>query len=229
MKRLIHQLCVLLVLPALVGCYQDFYDETVEAGYLVIEGDTTNNPVTLEQGIQLIDSLIATEPWPHPFNDSLARRDSSAIGYLYLTKVSHEYYHKKDTVAAALAYFDALPWLPASRPRPKADVTRRFAETLADAMFHTHSTNSATMVYQAFERAKQLALAYGDPYYVNLADSSYKAVARQVLTMPDSVRIAFGPAPDRPTHMPWVLATLAAAFIASVAGCWKEEGTTNTS
>lgn len=45
-------------------------------------------------------------------------------------------------------------------------------------------------------------------------DSSYKAVARRVLTMPDSVRAAFGPAPDRSARIPWVLATLAAAFIA---------------
>ena len=132
-------------------------------------------------------------------------------------------YYGGDTTAAVFAYLDLLPWLAVFPPGPQADNTRRLAETIGDAVDLTHSPNMARLSYQAFERAKRLALDHGDPHYIHLADSSYKAASRQVMAMPDSVRHAFGPPPDRPIRIPWVLATLAAAFIAaSVAGKgWK--------
>lgn len=171
-----------------------------------------------------VDSLLAQGPSIRFWNDSLARRDSTMYSSMLLMRMSDEFYHN-DTTSAVYAYFDVLPWLEGVELWLQADHAIRFAGTLGDAMSVTHSPNMARLTYQAFERAKRLSLDHGDTTQYHLADSSYKAVARQVLTMPDSVRAAFGPPPDRPARIPWVLATLAAAFIAaSVTGGWRWKG-----
>lgn len=142
-----------------------------------------------------------------------AKADSKAVGYLYMIRMSHEYF-AKDTLKSVFTYMEGLGWMQAFGNSPMVDGTRRYAEVIGSAIIASNSPNMARLSFQVFERAKQLAFDYGDPQYIHLADSSYRAVARQVLTMPDSVRVAFGPPPERPARIPWVLATLAAAFIA---------------
>lgn len=172
------------------------------------------------EAMHLVDSLLIGEPNMRFWNASHAHKDSIGWARLHLTRVQDLYYFG-DTTAAVFAYLDVLPWLTAFAPGPQADNIRRLAETIADAVDLTHSPNMARLSYQVFERAKRLALDYGDLQYIHLADSSYRVVARQVMTMPDSVRAAFGPAPERPARVPWALATFAAAFFAaSIAGGW---------
>lgn len=174
-----------------------------------------------QEAIRLRESIMAKGPYVRAWNDSLARIDSLGYAWLYISRVSNYFYHHQDTTHAVFAFLEGLPWFESMTVEIRGDHVRRFAETVGYAISATHSPNMARLTYQAFERAKRLALDHGDPMYIHLADSSYKATARQVLTMPDSVRAAFGPAPERPARIPWVLATLAAAFIAaSVTGGW---------
>lgn len=171
------------------------------------------------------DSLLQLGPSIRYHSDSLARVDSAWWGWLLMGRVADLYYYR-DTVMAVYAYLEAWPWTTSWSQAGRVEEQRRFAETLGDAINVTQSPYIAKMAYPAFERAKQMALAYGDSQYYRLADSSYRAVAGQVLTMPDSIRVAFGPPPDRPARVPWVLVTLAAAFIAiGVAGGWGGKAT----
>lgn len=203
-------LSVFLVLPLLVGCQNQMYDDIIATGHLVTSGDS----LKIERGMQQLDSLLATNLRPHLFNDSLARRDSSAIAFLYLSKLSYEYYHTHDTVAAALTYFDAQPWLRVASPETRADEARRFAETIGDALVASSSPNMARLAYTAFQEAEQYAWQISNFTLSALVDSSRLALKAQLEGMPDSVRLAFAPLPA-PASSP--LPAVLVAFVAFIA------------
>lgn len=182
-----------------------------------------SNPLYLD-AVRRRDSLFAYGPSiRHLQGDSVMHADSVMYANIVLNRISDEIYGiDGDTLKAAFTYLHYLPWLSVFPAARRAEEVRFYAETLGDAIGITLSPNMVKMTYQAFTHARQIALLSGDTTLLHLADSSYKAVARRVLTMPDSVRAAFGPAPDRPARVPWVLATLAATFIAaSVASGWR--------
>lgn len=176
--------------------------------------------VRFQDAAKRLDSLFQVGPRIRYYSDSLAQEDSIVFAGIVRRTLS-AIYNQRDTTLAVFTYLEHQPWMQVLGIQSQADEARMHASVSGEALEITQSPNMARLSYQAFERAKRLALASEDPRLYNLADSSYRAVARQVMTMPDSVRAAFGPAPERPARIPWVLATLAAAFIAaSVAGSW---------
>lgn len=162
-----------------------------------------------------VDSILSAPRQVRYWNDSLARRDSMVVAMFYRFRTSDLFYYR-DTTRAVFAYWEAMPWFRSFSPKGQASEMLRYAITISATADFSFTSNISRLSYQAFEHAKQLALASGDTTGYHHADSSFKAVARRVLTMPDSVRAAFGPPPNRPARIPWVLATLAAAFIAGI-------------
>lgn len=219
------------VLPILLlGC-KDGYGPTIDAANMAMfeagqrAGQETSDrserdalikaDPSFKAAVRTIDSLYALGPHVRSMRrDSIAHVDSLAWAKVILQTMRMKYHLRRDTIGAVFTYLQYYDYLDAVPMAGRVDEVRRYAGTVGSVLEQTLSPNMARIAYYAFERAKRLALDYGDPHYIHLADSSYRAVARQVMTMPDSVRAAFGPPPDRPARVPWVLATLAAAFIA---------------
>lgn len=174
-----------------------------------------------QQAMAHVDSVLALPPQIRYYSDSLAHRDSISLAYLHMIRIGHLYYHQ-DTTAAVFAYMKAMPLISVYQDSVRIDEMRRFAETVGDAATTTCSLNMARLAHQAFTNAEQLALASGNTTLFHMADSSRSILAGRVLTMPDSVRLAFGPTSPTPLPSPWALVALGAIFtLGCVAGYGK--------
>lgn len=193
---------------ALFGCTDYSEDiKRINDGYKAALAEARTLSEVPEERLQLIqtmpsylaarairDSLLQLGPRIRYYNDSLAAVDSANYAYLSLLRVS-SLYERTDTTLAVYAYLEATPWLAALDPDVRTAEARRYAETVADAVDETLSPNMASLAYAAFVRAEALALEAGDAELVALVDRSRGEVVRRIVAMPDSVRLAFAPAP----------------------------------
>lgn len=176
--------------------HADTWLASVEAQALSSDFDTRLHlirtmPLRID-ALSRIDSLLTLGPSIRHYNDVLARIDSTVYADLHIYYVSYLYY-EIDTVASALRYYDALPWLAAYGVEIQVDQMRMFAETLGDAIHVTQSSNMARQAYQAFVQVEQLAIATGDSTLIRHVYTSMEKVAADLQVLPDSVKNAFAP------------------------------------
>lgn len=172
-----------------------------------------------QRAIAHVDSILNLPPKIRYYSDSLARADSLSLAMLHRIRIGHSYYYE-DTTQAVFGYLQASPWLAALSTEGEITEMRRYAETVGDALEETLSVNIARLAYEAFARAEHLAITSGDTTLFHLVDSSRAVVAHRILTMPDSVRAAFGPtAPRPPRSVPTgLIAFLAFITLSGAAG-----------
>lgn len=144
-----------------------------------------------------VDSLLLEGPSIRYWNDSLARLDSSHYAFLLGLRSSTLYY-ERDTVEAVFAMIEKIPWLGTHSPLGKAQFWRFLAEDAGQALMISQSPNMARLTYDAFVQAERFAKQYeDDPTFYPYVLETKREFQRNLLTMPDSVRLAY-----RPSHQP---------------------------
>lgn len=162
--------------------------------------------------VRRVDSLLLEGPSIRYWNDSLARLDSSHYAFLLGLRSSTLYY-ERDTVEAVFAMIEKIPWLGTHSPLGKAQFFRYFAEDAGQALVISQSPNMARLAYNAFEQAERFTKQYeDDPTFYEYVLETRCEFHRTLLTMPDSVRMAYGPL-QQPTGRSLWLHAIVVAFI----------------
>lgn len=210
MRNLLRCGCLVLCLVC-TSCYQrpDLDTAQKEVFRLVRAGHSDSTAAALA----LAERILERQPSARIWNDSLAYADSLDIAYLHRVRIAMLYDASEDaapgmpdTVRAALAFIEAIPWTSVWRPRGKVQFWTDYSEIASEAMVLTQSANMARLAYQGLQQAKLLALAYNDVH-----NEGFLALVRQrrheffnnFQTMPDSVRLAFAESLDTESASPW--------------------------
>lgn len=200
MTNLLRWGCLALCL-AFMGCHErpDLDAVQKEVFRLVRAGHTDSTAAALA----LTEKTLAQQPSVRTWNDSLAYADSLDIAYLHRVRVAMLYDNVQeaapgmpDTVRAALAFIEAIPWTNVWRPRGKVQFWAKYSEVASEAMVIAQSTNMANLAYQGFQQAELLALTYEDVHdegFLELVGDTRNDFLHTIQAMPDSVRLAFAP------------------------------------
>lgn len=147
---------------------------------------------SVEKAGKLAEHIVSLNLQPRLSSDSLAHADSLSIAWLYRARTSY-YYHKLDTVMAIFSFIETIPWTEVYGPLARAQFWRFYAEDAGQALMITQSPNMARLTYDAFVQAERFAKQYEDSTFYAYVLETKREFHRNLLTLPDSVRMAYRP------------------------------------
>lgn len=166
------------------------------------------NADSTAKALSLIDSVLTLDPIPRYWSDSLAHQDSLAIVNLMDMRTSI-LYHTGEKTAAVHSFMETIPWTPAWPPRGQATFWKFYSHDMGEAITLTQSPNLARLAYKAYTHAEVVAYETGNLDFYKEVLGSRMALADSLALLPDSVRLAFAPAPPSSTNNPWTFAAVA--------------------